>query len=154
MRPPFDELRVTATQNAVGGDRHYHTTKRGNSPNRPQTPRCRVSSGTQNLEMRLICRWLIRFNTTTIGFAHATAPKANPADRSEGESRRNRCARTPQTGGPFAGTPQRRLRLRSHVHQSSGTRDSQSNRESVVEDCRRTRYSAKQADGRDGTLGC
>src|SRR5579863_9578678 len=97
MRPPFDELRVTATQNAVGGDRHYHTTKRGNSPNRPRTPLCRDPRSSPNLKMKLICRWLIRFNTTTIGFAHATAPEANPADRSEGESRRNRRARTPQT---------------------------------------------------------
>src|SRR5579863_7364527 len=74
----------------------------------------------QTSKMRLICRWLICFNPTTIGFAHATAPEANPADRSEGESRRNRRARTPQTGGPFARTPQRRLRLRPHVYQPFG----------------------------------
>src|SRR5579863_9636686 len=70
-----------------------------------------IFAAAQTMKMRLICRWLIRFNTTTIGFAHATAPEANPADRSEGESRRNRRARTPQAGGPFAGTPQRRLRV-------------------------------------------
>jgi hypothetical protein len=106
----------------------------------------------QTVKMRLICRWLIRFNTNAIGFAHPTAPETNPADRSEGESRRIHRARTPQTCGLFARTPQRRLRLRPHVHQPSGTRDTQSDREPIVDDCRRAQNSTQQAHRADGAL--
>src|SRR5712691_2006740 len=39
---------------------------------------------------------------STIGSADATAPKADPADRSENESHRGHRARIPQAGGPLS----------------------------------------------------
>src|SRR5271165_5199517 len=52
---------------------------------------------------------------STIGSADATAPKADPADRSENESHRGRRARIPQAGGPLSRAPQRRVRLRPNI---------------------------------------
>lgn len=90
--------------------------------------------------------------SSTIGSADATAPKADPPDRSETESHRGRRARIPRTGRALSGAPQRRLRLRPNVHQPGGERDYQSYGGPVVEDCRRARDSAESNCQTDGTL--
>src|ERR1700730_3979521 len=102
--------------------------------------------------MRRICRWLIRFNPTTIGFAHATAPEADPADRSEGKSYRCGRTRTPRAGWPLPGAPQWGVRLRSHVYKPGGTRDPQSYGQPAVEDRGGAEDSPEPAREAYGTL--
>src|ERR1700693_5222789 len=72
---------------------------------------------------------------STIGSADATAPKADPADRSEDESHRGRRARIPQAGGPLSGAPQRRVRLRPNIYQPCRERDHQPDGGAAVADC-------------------
>src|ERR1700691_4301492 len=56
----------------------------------------------------------------TIGSADATAPKADPTDRSEDESYRGHCARTPRARRPLSGASQRRVRRRPNLYQPGG----------------------------------
>src|SRR6202041_2157283 len=89
--------------------------------------------------------------SSTIGSADATAPKADPTDRSETESHRGRRARIPWAGGPFSGAPQRRVRLRPNIHQPGRERDHQPDGRSAVADCRRAEDPFESAYEADGT---
>src|ERR1700681_914050 len=73
--------------------------------------------------------------SSTIGSADATAPKADPTDRSETESHRGRRARIPWAGGPLSGAPQRRVRLRPNIYQPSGESNNQPYGGATVADC-------------------
>src|SRR6202035_3704181 len=91
---------------------------------------------------------------STIGSADATAPKADPTDRSETESHRGRRARIPQAGGPLSGAPLRRVRLRPNIHQPGRERDHQPDGGPAVADCRRAEDAAEPDYQADGALDC
>src|SRR6516225_7897751 len=68
----------------------------------------------------------------TLGSADATAPKADPPERSPTESDWCRRARTARARRSFPGTPERRLRLRPDLYQPGRARNHQSDREPAV----------------------
>src|ERR1017187_2133982 len=92
--------------------------------------------------------------SSTIGSADATAPKADPPDRSKTESHRGRRTRIPWAGGPLSGAPQRRVRLRPNIHQPGRERDYQPDGGPAVADCRRAGDTAESACETNGTLDC
>src|SRR3984893_11058996 len=92
--------------------------------------------------------------SSTIGSADATAPKADPTDRSETESHRGRRARIPWAGRPLSGAPKRRVRLRPNIHQSGRERDHQPDGGSALADRGRAGDTAESACETDGVLDC